>query len=606
MLAEGEYDLSKFRFTGRLTQEDLARLLSISDLHVYLTHPFVTSWSMLDAMSCSCVVLASDQKCTREYITHNRNGLLCDFFDVQGMAEQAVKVLRDPAGYKVLGTAARHTIEEGYSLDVCLPRLKKFFEAVAAKKREPSLSLCSAGFQPAFAPLPQAGSPRYNKEWPAFDGAIPFWSVARAPRPCGVDEAHGRGARATGGGGTVLFCWELGGGLGHLMQMLPLARGLAERGHRVFVALRDLHKATGVFGGAGVSFLSAPHSDSPTAHHRRPASLAQMLANLGFGDSFELFAVACAWRNLFRMVGPDLVVFDHSPTALLASRGLECRRAVIGSGFCCPPDVSPMPVFRPEYAGKIDPEKLAKFEGGILDCVNRLLAGWGEEPLDRLSQLYADVDENFLTTFPELDHYPQRAEAGAMYWGPVVPGPDSGGEAPQWPDGKGRRVFAYLKKFANLPDVLDALADAGHPTIAYVEGATAALRRRHEPSMLHFAGGPLDLARVGEECDAAVLNGGHGVTAEMLLAGKPILQIPLALEQRLTADGVARMGAGLKVPAGQPDHVRPALEAVLNESRFTDAARQFADRYAAFDRRDQCDAMLGRAEALLCDSAALV
>ncbi|HZN65926.1 MAG TPA: hypothetical protein VFB66_11580 [Tepidisphaeraceae bacterium] len=296
-----------------------------------------------------------------------------------------------------------------------------------------------------------------------------------------------------------------------------------------------------------------------------------MLANLGFGDTFELFAVACAWRNLLRMVGPDLVVFDHSPTALLASRGLECRRALIGSGFCCPPDESPMPVFRPEYAGKIDPEKLAKFEQGILDCVNQLLETWGEEPMERLSRLYADADENFLTTFPELDHYPQRAEAGAAYWGPVIPGRDGGGEAPRWPAGGGRRVFAYLKKFANLPDVLDALADAGHPTIAYVEGASAALRRQHETDTLHFADGPLDLARVGQECDSAVLNAGHGVTAEMLLAGKPILQIPLALEQRLTADGVARMGAGLKVPAGQPDHVRPALEAVLNESRFTDA-----------------------------------
>ena len=111
---------------------------------------------------------------------------------------------------------------------------------------------------------------------------------------------------------------------------------------------------------------------------------------------------------------------------------------------------------------------------------------------------------------------------------------------------------------------------------------------------------------MGEDCDAAILNGGHGATAEMLLAGKPILQLPLALEQRLTADAVARLGAGLKVPAGQPESVRPALEALLTDSHFTAAARSFADRYAPFDPERQCDAMLSRAEALLSESPVLV
>jgi glycosyltransferase involved in cell wall biosynthesis len=71
---------------------------------------------MLDAMSCGCVVLASNQACTREYITHGRKGLLCDFFDAEGIAKLAVDVLKDPDAYRVLGDAARITIEEEYSL----------------------------------------------------------------------------------------------------------------------------------------------------------------------------------------------------------------------------------------------------------------------------------------------------------------------------------------------------------------------------------------------------------------------------------------------------------------------------------------------------------
>jgi hypothetical protein len=297
------------------------------------------------------------------------------------------------------------------------------------------------------------------------------------------------------------------------------------------------------------------------------------------------------------MVGPDLIVFDHTPTALLASRGLDTRRALIGSGFCCPPDESPLPVFRPELEGRIDRAKLAGFEAPVLSVVNQHLARWAEAPLGRLAQLYSDVDENFLTTFPELDHYHNRSSAA--YWGPVVPGPDSDGDAPEWPDAPGKRVFAYLKPFRDLPNVLHALADAGHATLVYAEGTAPAVRRRFESDRMRFANEPLDLAKVGRECDAAVLNGGHGVTAEMLLAGRPLLQIPLALEQRLTADSVERLGAGKSASAGSDEELRAALDAVLGDPRCAAGARRFADRYAAFDPARQREAMLARAEELL-------
>jgi hypothetical protein len=396
--------------------------------------------------------------------------------------------------------------------------------------------------------------------------------------------------------------------------MLALAEDLARAGHRVFVALRHLEGSTAIFGAAGVTFLQAPGRFAPArVKYPRPVSFAQMLVNLGFDDGLDLFATACAWRNLIKMVGPDLIVFDHAPTALLASRGLDVKRALIGSGFCCPPDVSPLPVFRPELRGKVDPAKLAAFEGKVLATVNEHLTRWGEPPLQRLGQLYGEVDENFLTTFPELDHYPKRA-ATASYWGPVIAGADAGGDEPQWPQaskpltpalspeytGEGvKRVFAYLKAFRDLPNVLHALADAGHATLVYAEGVAPGLRRRFESQALRFADGPLDLSRVGRECDAAVLNGGHGVTAEMLLAGKPIVQVPLALEQRLTADATRWMGAGESASAGSVDALRAALDAVLSDGKYADAARRFADRYAAFDPRRQREAMLDRARELL-------
>ena len=73
-------------------------ILSSSDLHIYLTEPFIASWSMVDAMACGAVLLASDQKCVREYVTHGENGLLTDFFDYEKLAQMAVEVFKNFTG----------------------------------------------------------------------------------------------------------------------------------------------------------------------------------------------------------------------------------------------------------------------------------------------------------------------------------------------------------------------------------------------------------------------------------------------------------------------------------------------------------------------------
>jgi glycosyltransferase involved in cell wall biosynthesis len=131
VLRQDNYDRRKIRFLGRVPPRELTRLLSLSDLHIYLTVPFVLSWSLLNAMACGCVVLGSNTPPVAEVITQNRNGLLCDFFDVEGLAAAALAVLREPAAYRPLGQAAAETISDEYSLDVMLPRLLEFYSSVA-------------------------------------------------------------------------------------------------------------------------------------------------------------------------------------------------------------------------------------------------------------------------------------------------------------------------------------------------------------------------------------------------------------------------------------------------------------------------------------------
>jgi glycosyltransferase involved in cell wall biosynthesis len=127
VLAQDRYDADRFVFTGRLPEAELAALLAATDLHVYLTVPFVLSWSVLNAMACGAVVLASDTEPVREVIEPGRTGLLAPFFDPGAFADAIGRVLDDPPAYRPLGAAAAALVRERYSLDACVPGFLRLF-----------------------------------------------------------------------------------------------------------------------------------------------------------------------------------------------------------------------------------------------------------------------------------------------------------------------------------------------------------------------------------------------------------------------------------------------------------------------------------------------
>ncbi len=134
-LAQEAYDLSKFRFVGRIAPLELGKLLASTDLHIYLTVPFVLSWSLMDALSCGAVVLGSDTAPVREMISDGENGLLADFFSPEDLAKKAVGVLRDPGAYRPLGRRAEQSITERYSLEAVLPAMLKLYEETVERRR---------------------------------------------------------------------------------------------------------------------------------------------------------------------------------------------------------------------------------------------------------------------------------------------------------------------------------------------------------------------------------------------------------------------------------------------------------------------------------------
>jgi glycosyltransferase involved in cell wall biosynthesis len=109
MEAEVSFDHSRVHFTGKLSYQTYRAVLQCSKVHVYLTYPFVLSWSLLEAMASGCVVIASDTAPVKEVIVDGINGMLVDFFDHQEIAKSVCKVLKSTGQYDGLASAAKLT-----------------------------------------------------------------------------------------------------------------------------------------------------------------------------------------------------------------------------------------------------------------------------------------------------------------------------------------------------------------------------------------------------------------------------------------------------------------------------------------------------------------
>jgi glycosyltransferase involved in cell wall biosynthesis len=132
---QGRLDVERIHLSGPLPHAQLVTAFSISAAHVYLTYPFVLSWSLLEAMACEALVIGSDTAPVRDVIVPGENGLLVDFFDHQALADTIAGACREPERYEPLRKAARRRVIEGYDRTaVCDPAWLALIDEVLAER----------------------------------------------------------------------------------------------------------------------------------------------------------------------------------------------------------------------------------------------------------------------------------------------------------------------------------------------------------------------------------------------------------------------------------------------------------------------------------------
>jgi len=130
-------DMSRLHFVGYLPYDEMLKVLQISSAHIYLTVPFVLSWSLLEAMSAGCAMVASRTPPVMEAIEHGKNGLLADFFSPQDVVDKIEQILDSPDRMQNMRAAARQTVVDRYDLKKLLPMHLALIRDVASKQLPP-------------------------------------------------------------------------------------------------------------------------------------------------------------------------------------------------------------------------------------------------------------------------------------------------------------------------------------------------------------------------------------------------------------------------------------------------------------------------------------
>ncbi|RQP26675.1 glycosyltransferase [Piscinibacter terrae] len=387
----------------------------------------------------------------------------------------------------------------------------------------------------------------------------------------------------------VLLAWELGANLGHLLRLLPIAQALHALGHMVSLAVPDPAAVRERMGPLPWEVLRIPRP--VRGDETEPACFAQILAMHGFGADDLLGDAMRAWQRLLSVARPDVLLADHAPLALLAGRLYRVPAVHVATGWESPPFGGTLPILRPAMP-EAEPSRVRALEDSIVARINRLCVEHQAPPMQVLGEVFR-AQLSLLATWPEIDHFQPRPDRPWFAVGdprrqPTCIGPlfsaDTGAPA-AWPQGQGPRVFVYMQRGPATAAVLRHLGAIGARVVASVPGATMAERNAAGPScQLHDA--PVRLDSVLPQADLVLSHGSHGLTAASLLAGVPMVSVPMQMEQATLTQQVRRLGAAeLLRPADVESQGRDLIVRVLGTPSYRDAANAMARRHAGFDPR---------------------
>lgn len=377
---------------------------------------------------------------------------------------------------------------------------------------------------------------------------------------------------------TILCTWEIGGELGHISRLSAIVKTLELEGHHVVLALKDLSRAYPFFCDTRAKVMQAPVWLPKVTMQRPIACLADTLLVLGYLEPDPLHSLVMAWDALFETIKPDAVIFDYSPTAMLAFLDRPCLKILVGSGFADPVPAQPIADWRP-YSTRDD--LVTRQEQRVLQQINHVLARQGKQPLGQLSNLFK-THHVLVSNFPELDLYENQRGHEALYC--LEPVSKLIQQPAQFGSSGKPKILAYLKPdYPQLDLLVAALAHCEANVFIACPRGQAAMFEKYLSDSFQFSVGLVNLPEAMKSAEMFVGHGNANSTKEALISGHPVLVFPIQLEQLLAGKKIVAHGLGKLVEKIDTEEqlIEEFNEVLMNIGQYQEKVAQLLAKHTA-------------------------
>ena len=372
----------------------------------------------------------------------------------------------------------------------------------------------------------------------------------------------------------ILFCWELGEDYGYLGKILALTQEFADDPCIFYVASKDLSASSKIDWPANVRFVQAPIWLRSNPLALKASSFAEILLYKGYDSYRHLKMLTDAWVAIFDFVSPDIILFDHAPTALLAASGLTTPKIIISNPYLTPaPGTStisliPLPHF--------DGTKAAEIHQWVINIINQIRQDYRATPITAIGDLFI-ADATFLSGFSETDYF-NAYRSDAIYCGSALTVP-IGTQDPIWTPGLSQKYFAYLKhRDPRSREILKTLASMEARTLCFYSDCRPDDIKEFANSSVKVSNMPFNLTKAYQEMAVLICQGGQGVINEALYRGIPLILVPTQAEQFFVADKIKTMGNGIVINKNDSrEEIEKKFSGFFSNPNFNETAKFLAE-----------------------------
>ena len=377
---------------------------------------------------------------------------------------------------------------------------------------------------------------------------------------------------------NILIVSEHENELIQLSSLSFIAKELKKDGHDIKFIIFDIINGYHLIAPYGFKVFQSPIPFLFHERHITPYSYCHLLTEHQYNIFDFLVYRIFAYQCYFRLFKPDIILFNNSFGAFIASMNLNVKRIFLGDGCRIPPHKSPIPCYK-YSANNVSTMQLSYFEEQLIDCINKIFAKISVSKINNISNLF-NYCTKIISTFPELDHCIRENED---YWGTKPFPTNSNGSEIGWQlSSCNKKVFIYLDTNTDITHLLKAVRKTGYSIHVFVSEMKFRYGRYNKDNV-HISSDFKGIYQRIVEADLLVCNGAHDMVCLALQLGKPLLLLPEKFEQFITARNILKIGAGIMCNFNDTEAFVSNLDNALNISEMKEKAAEFAFKYKDFE-----------------------